>query len=493
MSAWPALWHLPAWVVLGSVAVVLVPARACRAVAIVAAGMALVLAGWIVAVPPSDVHVAWVPQLGLELALGLGSIGGLGLIAMGLLGLVAACQPNSTRGALAGSLAIQAVAITAVLARDLGLLVACHGCLAPLVVMTVAAGTGPQRLRAAWAAGLYLGLVAVVLCVAVGLLAVAHHDATAGQWSFALLSSMHVLLPWPVEATIAGLVVVAAAILLGVWPLHGWHMATQAALPRGPAAMIGALRWLGFDLLLRMWLPLTPTAAAAMAPVVAWWAVLAAIYAVTVARVEPVPGRAVTLLSSLPVAAIVVGVAGQHHEGIVGAAVVAVALTLGVGVNGVATTPRQYQAAALSWLPVPGLLGFVGLGIVILGTARFAVRDLGGHAMWLCSGLAVAIAVAVVTTRKIASKCDPTAPPKPWPTWGSVALLWLPLVVAGLAPAWVLARIEPSARVLLDVAALRRCTTIVEPPQVPVRMADEPIEACTAPIRALERLQEDRR
>jgi NADH-quinone oxidoreductase subunit M len=267
--------------VLGALIVALAPERWSRALGGAVAGLALLVA---VIVAGADaealaLRVAWVPALGLSLSLGLGALGVPGVLVTCLIGQVAAAAPGGSRGSIAGGLVLQAVVLAGLLARDLGLLVACYGLLAPLVAGLVVSGTSAVRMRAGLVVGFYLSLGTALLALAVGALAVAHHDASGGVWSLELEALGGLLLPGRAEAAIAAALGLAGALTLGLWPLHGWLIAgIGAARPGTAILMAGALRWLGVDLLLRVWLVVTPTAAAAQAPAIAWVAVLGAVY-----------------------------------------------------------------------------------------------------------------------------------------------------------------------------------------------------------------------
>ena len=268
MSGLADLRLLLALPVLGALLVALGPVRWCRAIGGVAAGIVLIVGLAVVSVEPAGLalRVPWVAALGLSFSLGLGALGVPGVLVTCLIGQVAALAPGASRGSIAGGLALQAVVLAALLARDLGLLVACYGLLAPLVAGLVASGAAASRVRAALVVGFYLSLGTALLAVAVGALAVAHHDASGGLWSLELEALGGLLLPARAEAAIAAALGLAGALTLGLWPLHGWLIAGVAAARPGVALLVaGPLRWLGFDLLLRVWLVVTPTAAAALA------------------------------------------------------------------------------------------------------------------------------------------------------------------------------------------------------------------------------------
>ena len=481
--------------VLGALLVGLGPARWRRAIGGGAAGLALLVALAVVSAPLEGLalRVSWVGALGLSCSLGLGALGVPGLLVTCLIGQVAAVAPGGSRGSIAGGLLLQAVVVAALLARDLGLLVACYGLLAPLLAGLVASGAAASRVRAALAVGFYLSLGTALLALAVGALAVAHHDASGGVWSLELEALGGLLLPARAEAAIAAALGLAGALTLGLWPLHGWLIAGVAAARPGVALLVaGPLRWLGLDLLLRVWLVVTPSAAAAQAPAMAWVAVLGAVYGALVARAEPEPARALGLAALVPAGLLVLGIVGQHHEGVLGALGLGMTLCLG-GAAGVlaGATGRGWlrRVARIGLLPAPGLVGLVGAALVVIGTARFAGLTLAGHAMSLAlvGGAALLLSLRALSDRT--GYEGHVVGDRSWTGAGLVAALLMPLLALGVAPGPGLRRVDAAGRAAVDAAMRRRCERALATVDAPTRVTGEASEACAQPLRTLEALQ----
>lgn len=492
MSGLADLRVLLALPVLGALLVALGPARWSRAIGGAAAGLVLIV-GLAVSVEPAGLalRVPWVAALGLSFSLGLGALGVPGLLVTCLIGQVAALAPGGSRGSIAGGLVLQAVVLAALLARDLGLLVACYGLLAPLVAGLVASGAAASRVRAALAVGFYLSLGTALLAVAVGALAVAHHDASGGVWSLELEALGGLLLPARAEAAIAAALGLAGALTLGLWPLHGWLIAGVAAARPGVALLVaGPLRWLGLDLLLRVWLVVTPTAAAAQAPAIAWVAVLGAVYGALVARAEPEPARAVGLAALVPAGLLVLGIVGQHHEGVLGALALGLALCLGGAAGLLAHAVGLRRVATLGLLPAPGLVGLVGAALVVIGTARFAGLTLAGHAMSLAlvGGLALLLSLRSLSRRT--GYEGHVVGDRPGVGAGLVAALLLPLIVFGVAPGPGLRRVDAAGRAAVDAAMRRRCERALATVDAAMQVTGEASEACAQPLRTLAELAE---
>ena len=486
--------------VLGALIVALAPERWSRALGGAVAGLALWVA---VIVAGADaealaLRVAWVPALGLSLSLGLGALGVPGVLVTCLIGQVAAAAPGGSRGSIAGGLVLQAVVLAGLLARDLGLLVACYGLLAPLVAGLVVSGTSAARMRAGLVVGFYLSLGTALLALAVGALAVAHHDASGGVWSLELEALGGLLLPGRAEAAIAAAILVAGALTLGLWPLHGWLIAgIGAARPGTAILMAGALRWLGVDLLLRVWLVVTPTAAAAQAPAIAWVAVLGAVYGGLLARAEGESRRAIGLAGLVPAGLLVLGLVGQHHEGVLGALGLGLSLCLGGAAGVLALAERDgslRRVGALGLLPAPGLVGLVGAALVLIGTARFAGLTLAGSAMSvaLVGLLAVVVGLAGGLPRGLADgtgREGHVASDRSVGGWVRVAVLLAPLVALGVWPGPGLRRVEAAGGAAIDAMMRRRCERALVPVAAPTLAPAQASEGCAQPMRALEQLQ----
>ncbi len=477
---------------LGALGVGLAPGRWSRVLGGVFAGATLLVAVLVMLAEPAGlaVRMPWVPALGLTLALGVGGLTAPGLLVTCLIGQVAALAPGGSRGSIAGGLALQGGVLGALLARDLGLIAGFHGLLAPIVVLLLMQGRAPERLRAALGAGFYLALGTGLLGLAAGALAVAHHDASGGVWSLELTALAQVLLPGRAEAAVGLALLLAGVVTLGLWPVHGWLLAAIATARPGTALLLaGPVRWLGVDLLLRLWLPLTPAAAAEQAPALAWVAVAGAVYGALVARAEPDGRRALGLVALVPAGLLVLGLAGQHHEGVLGAVMLALALTLGLAAGLLAGTDTAWarRVAPLGLLPLPGAIGLVGVALVIVGTARFAGLTLAAHAMWLAlgAGLAVLLAFGALSERTgLSGHGEKDSREGGRGRMLGVAALLLPVVVAGLWPARTLRGSHASARAWSDMTARLRCERVVRAPQVPT-LATEPSESCAQPLRTL--------
>ncbi|HEY0134233.1 MAG TPA: hypothetical protein VGB85_09140, partial [Nannocystis sp.] len=216
-------------------------------------------------------------------------------------------------------------------------------------------------------------------------------------------------------------------------------------------------------------------------------------YGALVARAEPDPRRALGLAALVPAGLIVLALAGQHHEGVLAAIMLALAVTLGGAAGLLAYTngdgPRARllrRLAPVGLLPAPGLVGLIGAALVVLGTARFAGTTLGGHAIWLAllAGLATLLSLRALSRR--AGPAGPGAKDSSRGPLIGVAALLLPVIAAGVWPARVLGPSHAVARAWVDMTTRGRCERAVRTGDALARAPAEPSEACGQPLRTLE-------
>ena len=227
------------------------------------------------------------------------------------------------------------------------------------------------------------------------------------------------------------------------------------------------------------------------------------LYGALVARAERDPLRAIGLAALAPAGLLVLGVAGQHHEGLLGALMLGLALCLGGAAAMLADAEAEGHAgprarllrrlAPLGLLPAPGLVGLAGVALVLVGTARFAGLTLGAHAMWLAlaGGAAALLAVRSLTSRTWPKEHGDTDMSRAG-LLGPAALL-VPVIAVGLWPARALVAADASAGAVLHAAARRRCEQQVSVVEAPMRapVDEQGEDACAQPLRALAELQEE--
>lgn len=459
--AWLAL---SPWI--GAAAVLAAPARWVRPVASVAAlGVAASVAAAIVQ-DTAPTEALWLAR-GVVVRLGLAPLGLVGL-ATAALSLVLATQSGAGRGRLALILALHGVTLGGLLAQDAVVLAAAWA-LAPVLVAGLAAGEESPRARGAGRAlALAWSLAAALLLTAAGGAMVALYGASGGIWSGALAELTEVRPAPGLALLIAGTAGGAASLALGLWPLHGWSVDASAGEPGG-AQGLAALRWLGLDALVRVWVPLAPVGAAASAPVLAALATCGALHAGLAARAERDPRRRTGLVAQTAWSVAALGVATMALEGCVGALLLGVAGSLGqVAARRGGTLVR----AAI------GLTGVIGGALAAAAALRFADLTLGALGPVLAVGAAAAMWFAGVALVREAPGRGGAG--ELWAAGGAALAIAAPALQPGL-----LARPTAAAEAWVVAAARQRCLALEEPRVVSVRLSAASAERCDAALQGL--------
>ncbi len=185
----------------------------------------------------------------------------------------------------------------------------------------------------------------------------------------------------------------AFAIKVPVWPLHTWLPDAHVEAPTaGSVILAGVLLKMGTYGLLRFSLPLFPAAAVAAAPVMATLAVIGIIFGALVAWVQPDVKKLVAYSSVSHLGFVVLGLFSLTARGAAGGlyqmlahGISTGALFLLVGViyerrhtrelsefgglaHGMPAYATVFMIAMLASVGLPGLCGFIGEFMVLLGT-----------------------------------------------------------------------------------------------------------------------------
>jgi NADH-quinone oxidoreductase subunit M len=221
----------------------------------------------------------------------------------------------------------------------------------------------------------------------------ARHRAVTGEWSFALSDLARLSLPAGTEAILFGAFALAFAIKVPVFPLHTWLPDAHTEAPTaGSIILAGVLLKLGVYGYLRFALPLFPGAAMHYAPWVGVLGVIGVVYGAMVATPQPDMKRLVAYSSVSHLGLVVVGIGAFTATALSGSVLQMInhglstgALFLLVGVlyerrhtreisayGGIAAvvpvTTALFLIATLSSIGLPGLNGFVGEFLILLGT-----------------------------------------------------------------------------------------------------------------------------
>jgi NADH-quinone oxidoreductase subunit M len=324
----------------------------------------------------------------------------------------------------------------------------------------------------------------VLMLIAILWLAVLHHQQF-GAYSFDLLR-LYQLSVLPATQTLLFLAfALAFAIKVPLFPFHTWLPDAHVEAPTaGSIILAGVLLKMGTYGLVRFAFPLFPDAARAFAPWLAVLAVIGIVYGALVAMVQPDLKKLVAYSSVSHLGFVVLGICAMNVNGVQGAVyqmlahgVSTGALFLLVGMlsdrrhtrliaefGGLKNVVPRYVAVffliTLSSIGLPGLNGFVGEFLILLGTYRWDWR----YAAVAASGVILSAVYMLwmfqrvnygpVTNPKNEGLADLT--PREW--WAAVPLVAL-AVVMGVLPNLFLAPMEPSVK-----QVLHRIERGVEPP-----------------------------
>ncbi|HVC21605.1 MAG TPA: NADH-quinone oxidoreductase subunit M [Vicinamibacterales bacterium] len=255
-----------------------------------------------------------------------------------------------------------------------------------------------RRVYAAVKFILYTMAGSVLMLVAILGLAYMHKVAT-GAWSFDLLQLYQLHLPRQTQFWFFLAFALAFAIKVPLFPFHTWLPDAHVEAPTaGSVILAGVLLKMGTYGLIRFAFPLFPAAATALAPYLAVLAVVGIIYGALVAMVQPDLKKLVAYSSVSHLGFVVLGICALNVQGMQGAVyqmlnhgVSTGALFLIVGMlsdrrhtrliaefgglkNVMPKLVAVFLLVTLASIGLPGLNGFVGEFLVLLGTFRASPR-----------------------------------------------------------------------------------------------------------------------
>jgi len=255
-----------------------------------------------------------------------------------------------------------------------------------------------RRIYAAVKFILYTMAGSVLMLIAIIGLAWAHSEAR-GSPSFNLLDLYGLTLSPQMESWFFLAFTVAFAIKVPLFPFHTWLPDAHVEAPTaGSVILAGVLLKMGTYGLLRFSFPLFPGAATAFAPVLALLAVTGIIYGALVAMVQPDLKKLVAYSSVSHLGFVVLGLCAMNLQGVQGS--LYQMLNHGVSTGGLflvvgmlsdrrhtrlisefgglkAVAPRLVAAfliITLSSIALPGLNGFVGEFLILVGAFRWSPK-----------------------------------------------------------------------------------------------------------------------
>ena len=326
-----------------------------------------------------------------------------------------------------------------------------------------------RRMYAAVKFFLYTMAGSVLMLVAILGLAYMHHAAT-GSYSFDLLQLYGLHLPQQTQFWFFLAFTVAFAIKVPLFPFHTWLPDAHVQAPTaGSIILAGVLLKMGTYGLLRFAFPLFPAAAAALAPYLAVLAVVGIIYGALVAMVQPDLKKLVAYSSVSHLGFVVLGICALNVQGMQGAVyqmlnhgVSTGALFLIVGMlydrrhtrliaefGGLKKVMPKLVAmfllVTLASIGLPGLNGFVGEFLVLLGTFRANPR----MAAFAATGVILSAVYMLwmfqrVNYGQVTNEKNAKLPDLSVREWWAIAPLAIMVVVMGVLPGVFLRPMAPS-------------------------------------------------
>jgi NADH-quinone oxidoreductase subunit M len=253
---------------------------------------------------------------------------------------------------------------------------------------------GPRRVYAAVKFILYTVAGSLLMLVAILYLYFAHHRAT-GAYTFDLLQLYNTVLSPQAQLWLFGAFALAFAIKVPMFPFHTWLPDAHVEAPTaGSVILAGVLLKMGVYGFLRFAIPLFPEAAMAYTPWIVGLALVGIVYGALVAMVQRDVKKLVAYSSVSHLGFVMLGLFVWNTQGMAGGILQSInhglstgALFLVVGMlyerrhtreisefGGLAETLPWFAAlfmiVCLSSIGLPGLNGFIGEFLVLLGAFR---------------------------------------------------------------------------------------------------------------------------
>ncbi len=432
--------------------------------------------------------IAWIPQLGISYNVGIDGISLLLVLLTTVLTPVSLLFSYShvekeVRGFSIAFLILETGMLGSLVALDLALFYVFWEVMLVPMYFIIGIWGGPRRIYASMKFFLFTMAGSLLMFLAILFIAIRYQAAT-GAWSFALEDVYRpALFTGHVETLLFLAFALAFAIKVPVFPLHTWLPDAHTEAPTaGSIILAGVLLKLGVYGYLRFALPLFPTAAMHFAPWLGVLGVIGVIYGAAVAYAQHDMKRLVAYSSVSHLGLVVIGIGAFTTMSLTGSVVQMInhglstgALFLLVGVlyerrhtreldayGGIAgvvpVTTTLFVIATLSSIGLPGLNGFVGEFLILLGTWT------SPHRWWAAAATSGVILSAIYMLTLVQRvfwnpfaheenrKLTDVRPSE----FIAAAVLVLLMVWIGVRPNDVLDRIRPSVEHLQKVVAAKQ-------------------------------------
>ncbi len=372
---------------------------------------------------------AWVPALGIRFHLGVDGISLWLLLLTTLMVPVTLLSPQATgfvrdknRGFVASMLLLESGMVGAFLALDLFAFYVFWELMLVPMYFIIGLWGGERRVYAAIKFMLFTLVGSLLMLAAILVMAVTVHRLT-GRWTFDYETWSRLMLPQGTQLLCFGAFALAFLIKVPLFPLHTWLPDAHVEAPTGGSVILAAvLLKLGAYGFLRFALPFFPLAAFETAPLIAWLAVAGIVYGALMAYAQDDIKKLVAYSSVSHLGFVVLGILTFTTAGTQGGIYQMLAhgistggLFLAVGILYERRHTRKLSDFGGLWakMPVfaacflvivlasaglPGLCGFVGEFLVLVGTfnAGRAWREAGMASAYAHPALLAALAALAV-------------------------------------------------------------------------------------------------
>jgi len=444
---------------------------------------------------------AWIPAFGIEYAVGVDGISLFLIVLTGFLTPLALLSSwTSVHGRVRAFsmclLALESAMVGVFAAVDLFLFYVFWDAMLVPMYFLIGIWGYERRVYAAVKFMLYTMAGSVLMLIAILTLAYLH-DVATGSYSFDLAALSGLELSGQVQFWGFLAFAVAFAIKVPLFPFHTWLPDAHVEAPTaGSVILAGVLLKMGTYGLVRFAFPLFPEAALFFAPYLAVLAVVGIIYGALVAMVQPDLKKLVAYSSVSHLGFVVLGIAAMNTQAVEGAVyqmlshgVSTGALFLIVGMlsdrrhtrliaefGGLKrVTPRLTAAfliVTLASIGLPGLNGFVGEFLILLGTFRWNPGFAAAAALGvILSAVYMLWMFQRVNYGELTNEKNANLPDLDAREWWALGPALVMVAVMGVAPTLFLRPMEPSVDRLVERVRRAQPLTVqrtgIEDPQPP--------------------------